>query len=140
MTGIVAAAAAASKRNYTVNLPASISATDTRSGLASAQISINRNGTWVASNIGGTTSSGDWVAPKHSTVGDLFDVKYDYSGDALTSGLADNTYGQISTDRAFQLAVATVSSASNSGTFSIRRRSDSVVVDTASGSLSVTGT
>lgn len=90
--------AAAGGGSFIVSLPATISATDTViiPLEADASLSFNRDGTY---SINGTPA-GDWVAPKHSTIGDQYDVKFDYtSGTPTTEAAADDTYIQMSSTR-----------------------------------------
>lgn len=142
MTGALAAIARAKSR--IVNLPASLGAEDLQASpalAASAVIRIKRDGTYQCLAQGVVTSSGDWVSPKHSTVGDFYNVKYDYTG-SMSSGPADNSYVQVDTDREWTLTQGPTGSISNSGTITIQRRADSATTtpggDSCSASMSAT--
>src|SRR5262245_25585462 len=98
---------AACAGGFTVNMPAAVSRSKNVGAPTSvtAGINFNRDGT-ITNDVGG--SIGDWVSPRHATIGDLYDVKYDYgSGDALSSGAAaSGTWIQMSANRTFENTAA----------------------------------
>ena len=127
MTGVTAVLAAMGSR--IVNLPADISGTDTSGGLgAQWTFTLKRDGSYtlvLANGVGNL--SGDWVAPKYSTVGDLYDFALDWGATAPDAQAAgDNTYIQGNSDRVWGSGIAHgAPSETCTGTIRIRRRSDS---------------
>lgn len=106
----------------TVALPANITATHSVSSpsSASASITIKRDGTWTATGGG----SGTWVTPNHATIGDDYDVKFDYtSGSPDVAAAADNTYVQLNANRTWTENQSGTGTDLTSGRIYIRRHS-----------------
>lgn len=122
---------------YTVSIPAAIDAeaTEIDPTIAQASITFNRNGTYLTSEGFG----GDWVSPKFAEVGDLFDIKYDYSGGTPT-GPADNTYVQLNVNRTWTISQIGLGSSSCTGTISISRTGLASALDSCSTTLTATVT
>lgn len=101
-------------------------------GPATASITFGRDGT-IKDQDG--ASLGNWISPRSSTVGDGYDVKgAKTSGDALTSGPANDTYAQMSSSQTFTLTNATVSTVKVwTGTFSIRAHGATTALDAQTG-------
>lgn len=145
MTGILGIMLAGGLKPV-VDLPSSITPSVIGSAPQFVGFSLLRNGTYTVFENFSTVASGYWVtvggAAPPSDIGDLYDVKYDYSGDSLDGGSpADDTYVQINATRTFTLT-ADPSSKSNSGTVFVRRRADGSITppggDTAATSLTAT--
>lgn len=115
--------------DYVVNLPASITASQTTVSPtpATANIIFNRDGTYSINGVG----QGDWVAPKYAAVGDLFDVKLDYTGGTspTVEAAADDTYIQISASRTWQNDQAVLGIKTTTGVIYIRRTGAGAALD-----------
>jgi len=141
VTGAVAVIAAANGNRIT--LPGSgVSAdiTDVYDGVlvisASASITFERSGEITVADDDGTNVVGYWCSKPSSTVGDGFYVKFDYSGSALASGPADNTYVQLNTDRTWTLTQSGgAGSKSTSGAFYVALDGSGTGAQSCSGSL-----
>lgn len=134
MTGVLATMLAGGLKPE-VNLPSLINPSVIGSAPQFVTFSLLRDGTYTVAENFSTVDSGYWVtvggAAPPSTIGDLYDVKYDYSGDSLDGGSpADDTYVQINATRTFMLT-ADPSSKSNSGTVYVRRRADGSITPPA---------
>lgn len=131
---------------WEVNLPASLAVSVSGAAPVFVLIVIKRNGTWELYENFSLVSSGYWVtgpggAAPYATIGDLYNVKYDYSGDPPDSGPADDTYVQISSDQQWSLGLGAPGSVANTGTITIQRRRDSATTtpggDSCSASMTV---
>ena len=120
---------------YVVNLPADVSASKVTVAPATvtATVNFNRDGTITDHN---GTSKGNWISPRHSTVGDGYDIKYDYgSGDTLSSGAAaSGTYIAMTSNRAFSNS-ASSAIRTTTLTWSIRLTGTGSALDTATGTI-----
>ena len=119
-----------------VNMPVDVSATRTTvtPADATATVSFNRNGT-ITNHAG--AGLGDWVSPISASVGDGYDVKYDFvSGDTLSSGAAaSGTYIAMTANRAFSNTQTVVGIRATVLTWSIRATGGGAALDTATGTI-----
>lgn len=119
MTGVVAALAA--RVSYLVSVANSLSASKSGSGAQTAQIVFKRDGT-ILNHLG--TLIGNWITPRHSTIGDNYYVRGTLTGgDPLNVGSpADATWVALTSDRTFGVTDPVIGTAVQwVGTFSVGR-------------------
>lgn len=112
---------------YLVNHP-NYNETQTTTSAGGAQLQVRRNGTYEGSPSG---QNGDWVTPKDSTVGDLFEIYVQVNSGSITTGNATGTWLSLSSDRFWRCARGSPGTISANITISIRRADTGEVVDTS---------
>lgn len=136
MTGVVCASASGRR----MVLPDDVSRTVivAAPATATATVTFNRDGR-ILNDVG--ASLGNWINPRYSTVGDNYDVKYDYvSGNTLSSeASADGSWIAMSSNRSYTNSISG-GSRSTTLTWSIRKTGTGSALDTATGTITADST
>jgi hypothetical protein len=132
MTGAVMAAATAV--GVRVSLPSALNAVydDISPGNITSTLTIERDGDLIITDPGGSVDVGDWILPKRSNAGDVYEVRLVTSTGTCNGGSAVDTWLPLTSDRSWSNNVSTISPAGNvrerfTGTLQIRVPSGSII-------------
>jgi hypothetical protein len=119
-----------------MNMPASFTATDLRTGTpALAGVTLTSGGDIQRQLSGGTVDQGDWVTPKNGM--SSYEAQMVPSSGTLDSG-AVNTWQALSFTRSYEIGQATAGTKTFTGTLQVRAIGTTTPVSQSTVSLSAT--